>query len=495
MNELRLIILIPLLFASIIPFVSEHRRRQIRLFGRYRRWLRRVDLYLKFDKNDSGYQFMSIISNDISLGVDGISILLIVLTSMLTPICILIGWHSVTKRIKEYLIFLLRMESMIIIVFSVIDIWLFYIFFESVLIPMYLIIGIWGAREEKKMAAYQFFMYTLIGSLLMLLAIVWIYVYRGTTNLLILREYRKNVSRGGIDIDMSVYQEEQKWLWLRFFASFATKVPMIPVHLWLPQAHVEAPTAGSVILAGILLKLGTYGMIRLSLTLFPEGSIYFTPLVQAMSVIGIIYASLTTIRQIDLKRIIAYSSVAHMNFVTLGVFACDPIYGESRCIGVEGATMLMISHGLISSALFIRIGVVYDRYHTRLLPYYGGLTTIMPIYSVLFIFFTFANISFPGTASFVGELLILLGVFKENRLIRCVARIGVVLGAVYSIWLRNRILYGETSKYIVIKNNYIDCTRKELAIILPLRMGTLIMGINPNILIERIHASNYYWFI
>jgi NADH-quinone oxidoreductase subunit M len=329
----------------------------------------------------------------------------------------------------------------------------------------------------------------------MLLAIVWIYVYRGTTNLLVLREYRKNVSRGGIDIDMSVYQEEQKWLWLRFFASFATKVPMIPVHLWLPQAHVEAPTAGSVILAGILLKLGTYGMIRLSLTLFPEGSIYFTPLVQAMSVIGIIYASLTTIRQIDLKRIIAYSSVAHMNFVTLGVFACDPIYGESRCIGVEGATMLMISHGLISSALFIRIGVVYDRYHTRLLPYYGGLTTIMPIYSVLFIFFTFANISFPGTASFVRELLILLGVFKENRLIRCVARIGVVLGAVYSIWLRNRILYGETSKYIVIKNNYIDCTRKELAIILPLRMGTLIMGINPNILIERIHASNNYWFI
>lgn len=360
--------------------------------------------------------------------------------------------------------------------FSVIDIWLFYIFFESVLIPMYLIIGIWGAREEKKMAAYQFFMYTLVGSLLMLLGIIWIYVNGGTTNIIIVRSLR-------------IEEWAQLWLWLRFFGSFARKVPMIPLHLWLPQAHVEAPTAGSVILAGILLKLGTYGMMRFLLRLFPEACIYFTPLVQAMSVVGIIYASLTTIRQVDLKRIIAYSSVAHMNFVTLGVFG----YRMER---IEGATLLMISHGLISSRLFRSVGVIYDRFHTRLLPYYGGLRVVMPRYRVVFVFLRFANISFPGTASFVGEILILLGRYKTNKRIRGLARLGVILGAVYSIWLRNRILFGQTSEYIRrgVGKESIDITRKERRILRPLIVGTCIMGINPEILIESIHRSHYYWY-
>jgi NADH-quinone oxidoreductase subunit M len=475
---LSILIILPLIRRLRIPFVSELRRRQIRLIRTYITWLESLNLYLKYNNENGQYQFIEKF-NGIDwfiLGIDGISILLILLTTLLRPICILIGWHSIQKNIKEYLILLLRMESMIILVFSVIDILLFYIFFESVLIPMYLIIGIWGARKEKQMAAYQFFLYTLIGSLLMLLRIIWLYINRGTTNFIILNE---------LNIFSLKYQI---WLWLRFFASFATKVPMIPLHLWLPQAHVEAPTAGSVILAGILLKLGSYGMIRFSLCLFPEASIYFTPLVYAMSLIGIIYASLTTIRQIDLKRIIAYSSVAHMNFVTIGIFT-------QTIQGVEGAIMLMISHGLISSALFISIGIIYDRFHTRLLPYYSGLRTIMPIYRIIFIFFTFANISFPGTASFIGELLILLGIFKSNIFVRCLARLGIILGAIYSIWLRNRILFGKTSEYIIRNNNYIDITRKELAIILPLIIGTLWMGINPNNIFERIHASSFYWYI
>jgi len=365
-------------------------------------------------------------------------------------------------------------------VFSVVDVLLFYIFFECVLIPMYLIIGIWGARDQKRLAAYQFFLYTLIGSLLMLLAIITLYTMTGSTDFLILLVQLEGPFGWNL-----MNESLECWLWLGFFASFATKVPMIPLHLWLPQAHVEAPTAGSVLLAGILLKLGTYGMMRFSLCLFPEASIYFTPLVYSMSLIGIIYASLTTIRQIDLKRIIAYSSVAHMNFVTIGLFT-------TTVQGLEGAVLLMISHGLISSALFISIGVIYDRFHTRLLPYYGGLTIIMPIYATIFIFFTFANISFPGTASFIGELLILLGIFNQNIFVACLATIGVVLGAIYSIWLANRILFGITSPYINVNNAYIDITRKELAIILPLIVGTLYMGIKPHFLFETIHSSIYY---
>jgi len=337
---------------------------------------------------------------------------------------------------------------------------------------MYLIIGIWGAREEKKLAAYQFFLYTLIGSLLMLIGIIWLYINTGTTNYIILREY----------IPLYVTFEYQIWLWLRFFASFATKIPMIPLHLWLPQAHVEAPTAGSVILAGILLKLGGYGMIRFLVFLLPEASIYFTPLVYAMSLIGIIYASLTTIRQVDLKRIIAYSSVAHMNFVTMGIFTRE-------FLGLEGAMLLMISHGFISSALFIRVGIIYDRFHTRLLPYYGGLTTIMPIYSRLFVFFTFANISFPGTASFIGELLILLGTFKDNVRVASLARLGVVFGAIYSIWLANRLLFGTTNVHINTQNNHLDISLKDLFTIAPLLTGTLLLGIYPNVALSALEVA------
>jgi len=350
------------------------------------------------------------------------------------------------------------------------DLLLFYIFVESVLIPMYFIIGIWSSRERKMLAAYQFFLYTLIGSLVMLLAIIWIYNQVGTTDYITLTQVKWS-------------ENAQKWLWLAFFASFAVKVTMMPVHIWLPEAHVEAPTAGSVVLAGILLKLGTYGMLRYLLVLFPYGCIYFTPLVYTMSLIAIIYASLTTIRQIDMKKIIAYSSVAHMNFVTIGMFALN-------LQGIEGSIMLMLSHGLISSALFLSIGVVYDRFHTRLLPYYGGIAIIMPLYTFLFLFFTFANMSFPGTASFVGELLILLGIFKENIFVALIASIGVILGAIYSIWLANRVLFGPY-KVSTVKES-IDVTRREFTIIAPLVIGTLFMGMYPELFLDTIHSSTIY---
>lgn len=467
------LILVPLITSLIITLLPNHTSiKQVALCGSFLTWILSLNLYLSFNKLFSGYQFIHVYFNTISLGVDGISIFLVLLTTLLIPLCLLTGWFSVTKFHKEYLISFLIMESLLILVFTVMDLLLFYIFFESVLIPMYLIIGIWGARERKILAAYQFFMYTLIGSLFMLLAIIWIYVNVGTTDYTILSQIKFD-------------EEVQKWLWIAFFLSFATKVPMIPVHIWLPEAHVEAPTAGSVVLAGILLKLGTYGMLRYSIGLFPIASTYFTPLVYTMSLIGIMYASLTTIRQIDLKKIIAYSSVAHMNYVTLGLFTMN-------LQGIEGSIMLMLSHGLISSALFLSIGVIYDRFHTRLLPYYGGLTLLMPIYSIIFLFFTFANISFPGTASFVGELLILLGIYHENPFVAILATIGVILGAVYSIWLANRILYGPYNTLLGQISSSIDVTRREFFLIFPLIIGTLVMGIYPDIFLNSIHSSTIF---
>ena len=352
-------------------------------------------------------------------------------------------------------------------VFTVLDLLVFYIFFESVLIPMFLIIGVWGARQRKIHAALQFFLYTLAGSLLLLIAILYIYNVVGTTDLQTILVYKFTF-------------EEQLFLWIAFFASFAVKVPMFPVHIWLPEAHVEAPTAGSVILAGILLKLGTYGFLRFSIPMFPEASIYYSPLVYTLSIIAIIYVSITTMRQIDLKKIIAYSSVAHMGFVTLGLFTLT-------IEGIEGSLLLMLSHGLISSALFILIGVVYDRHHTRIIKYYGGLTQTMPIYSVLFLFFTFANISLPGTSSFVAEFLILVATYKVNTIICFLAAIGTVLGAVYAIWLYNRIAFGAIKvEYI---NPYKDIDFREFNILIPIVVLVLLMGIYPSIFSEVFHIS------
>jgi proton-translocating NADH-quinone oxidoreductase chain M len=319
---------------------------------------------------------------------------------------------------------------------------------------MFLIIGVWGSRARKIRAAYFFFLYTLLGSVLMLLAVLYIYYQVGTTDYEIL-------------ITFSFSMIEQKILWLGFFASFASKIPMLPVHLWLPEAHVEAPTAGSVVLAGVLLKLGTYGFIRFSLPLFPEACFYFAPLVYTLSAIGIIYTSFTAIRQTDFKRIIAYTSVAHMNLVMLGIFSFN-------IIGIEGAILQSLSHGFVASALFLIIGVVYDRHHTRMVKYYGGLVHVMPIYIIIFLFFTMANIGLPGTSSFVGEFLILVGSFKVNTTITFLGATGMILGGCYSLWLFNRIAYGNLK--IQYCKKFIDLNLREFLTFLPLIFGTLIMG-------------------
>ena len=332
---------------------------------------------------------------------------------------------------------------------------------------MFLIIGIWGSRERKVLAAYYFFLYTLFGSVLMLLSILYIYWQVGTTDYELL-------------LSFTFSEQEQKLLWFTFFLAFASKVPMIPVHLWLPEAHVEAPTAGSVILAGVLLKLGTYGFIRFSLPLFPQASFFFTPLVYTIAATGIIYTSFTAIRQTDFKRIIAYTSIAHMNLVILGIFSFNTI-------GIEGAILQSLSHGFVASALFLVIGVVYDRYRTRIVQYYGGLASMMPIYIAIFLFFTMANISFPGTSSFVGEFLILVGSFKVNTTITFLGATSVVIGGAYSLWLFNRIAYGNLK--IQYTRLFVDLNLREFLTFLPLILGTLIIGIYPNIFLNSTNMS------
>ena len=402
-----------------------------------------------------------------TLGVDGISIFFLLLTTLLIPLCILSSWGSINYNLKEFLIAFLILDFFLIGVFCTLDLLLFYIFFESVLIPMFIIVGIWGSRERKILAAYYFFLYTLLGSVVMLLSILYIYYQVGTTDYELL-------------LTFSFSELEQKFLWFTFFLSFASKVPMVPVHLWLPEAHVEAPTAGSVILAGILLKLGSYGFIRFSLPLFPKASFFFTPLVYAVATIGIIYTSFTAIRQSDFKRIIAYTSIAHMNLVILGIFSFNTI-------GIEGALLQSLSHGFVASALFLIIGVVYDRYHTRLIQYYGGLASTMPIYSSIFLFFTMANISFPSTSSFVGEFLILAGSFKVNTTITFLGATGVVIGAAYSLWLLNRLAFGNLKTQYT--GQFLDLNKKEFIVFLPLIIGTIVVGVYPNIFLNSLHMS------
>lgn len=415
----------------------------------------------------SGYTWFSDFNLYLVFGIDGISIFFLILTTLLIPLCLITSWNSVTSNLKEFLIAFLLLDFFLIGTFCVLDLLLFYVFFESVLIPMFLIIGIWGSRERKILASYYFFLYTLLGSVMMLLSILYIFLQVGTTFYEILLVF-------------SFSELEQKLLWFTFFLAFASKVPMVPVHLWLPEAHVEAPTSGSVILAGILLKLGTYGFIRFSLPLFPFASFFFTPLVYTIALIGIIYTSFTAIRQSDFKRIVAYTSIAHMNLVILGIFSFNTI-------GLEGAILQSLSHGFVASALFLVIGVVYDRYKTRLVQYYGGLASIMPIYILIFLFFTMANISFPGTSSFVGEFLILVGSFKVNTAITFFAATSVVIGGAYSLWLFNRIAYGNLKTQYTHK--FLDLSLREFIVFLPLFLGTLIVGVYPNIFLTSIHSS------
>lgn len=472
------LILINLFSIVFLSFIPNYHVKWIRIFSltsSFFIFIWSLLLWVNFQNDSLNFQYYSKIEwlEDFNLyfafGLDGLSILFLVLSTFLFPFCILISFYSVKYRLKEFLIFLLSIELFLILIFSILDLFLFYIFFEAILIPMFFLIGIWGSRIERIYAAYQFFFYTLIGSLLMLVGVLFIYSHVGSTDYLII-------------LNSSFSETRQIFLWLSFFASFAVKIPMVPFHIWLPQAHVEAPTAGSVILAGILLKLGGYGFLRFSLSMFPEASRFFAPLVFTMSLVAIVYASLTTIRQIDLKRIIAYSSVAHMNYTTLGLF-CFNIEG------LEGSFFLMLSHGLVSSALFLSIGVIYDRYGTRIIRYFSGLTQVMPLFSFVFLFLTFSNISFPLTSGFVGEILILMGVFKLNKFAAIIASLGTVLGAVYSVWLYNRIFFSYLkSDYIEF---YSDLNRREFFIFLPLIFLIVYFGIYPNIIFDTVHITFY----
>jgi NADH-quinone oxidoreductase subunit M len=400
------------------------------------------------------------------LGVDGFSMPFVLLTTFLMPFAILASWESVGHRLKEYMVAFLVLETTMIGVFVALDLVLFYLFFEAGLIPMFLIIGIWGGAR-RVYASFKFFLYTLLGSLLMLLAIIAMYFVAGTTDIptLLTTKFAPGI---------------QTWLWLAFFASFAVKMPMWPVHTWLPDAHVEAPTAGSVILAAILLKMGGYGFIRISLPMFPEASAYFAPLVYALSVVAIVYTSLVALMQEDMKKLIAYSSVAHMGFVTMGLFTMTPQ-------GVQGALFQMISHGLISGALFLCVGVVYDRLHTREIAAYGGLVHRMPLYAVAFLIFTLGNVGLPGTAGFVGEFLTLLGAFRANPLVSFFATLGVILSAAYALWLYRRVIFGVLEKRELMAMP--DLSRRELALLVPLALLVIWYGVQPGPILDAFAAS------
>nr|YP_009944493.1 NADH dehydrogenase subunit 4 [Osmundea sinicola]QFR99787.1 NADH dehydrogenase subunit 4 [Osmundea sinicola] len=475
-NPLILISILPLVGILILLVVPSTYKNYIKLIAFSTSsfaFLVSLFIWVNFLNNTSFFQFSNTLffitqwNLTYSLGLDGISLFFLILTTFLINICILISWESINFFLKEYFICFLFLEFCLIQVFCVLDIFLFYIFFESVLIPMFLIIGVWGSRARKVRAAYQFFLYTLIGSFFTLVSIIFIYSNTGTTDLLILWFTKFNFST-------------QLILWLAFFFGFAVKIPMVPMHIWLPEAHAEAPTAGSVILAGILLKLGGYGFIRFSLPLFPEASVYFSPLVFLLSLVAIVYGSLTTLRQIDLKKVIAYSSISHMGFVTLGIFSLN-------AISIEGSIILMLSHGLISSAMFFCIGIIYDRFSTRILKYYSGLVQVMPLFSIFFMFFSFSNISFPGTSSFIGELMILSGLTQISFILIFFALFGVILSAGYAIWLLNRIIFSTLKIYYF--KIFQDISRREFIILINLSLLVVWIGIYPSIFLIDINFS------
>ena len=443
----------------------------VALFTSIVNFLLSIYLWFLFDPTVSNFQFVEdrkwlVGFINYKVGIDGISILFVVLTTFITPLCIISVNNTIKSRLRDFLIAILIMESFMIGVFCALDLFVFYLFFEAGLIPMFLIIGIWGG-PKRVYSAFKFFLYTLLGSVLMLVAIISIYWITGTTDVVELYEL-------GIDT------KYQNLLWLAFFSSFAVKTPMWPVHTWLPDAHVEAPTAGSVLLAAILLKMAGYGFIRFSLGLFPIASDFFTPLIYFLSVIAIIFTSLIALMQEDMKKLIAYSSVAHMGFVTLGVFTINQQ-------GIEGSIIQMISHGLVSAALFLCVGVVYDRMHSRLINSYGGIISIVPKYSVLFMIFTLAALGLPGTTGFIGEFLILMGAFKDNFLVAVIASLGVILGAAYMLWLYKRVVFGKLIDKELIKMN--DLNKSEYLILSSLAIPTIIFGFYPDPLINTIEVS------
>ena len=436
-----------------------------------------IVLVFDFDPSNPGFQFVDEApwlggGIDFRMGVDGISVLFILLTAFLTPLCILASETSIKVRKADYMIAFLLLESLMIGVFCSLDLILFYIFFEAVLIPMFIIIGVWGGAN-RVYASYKFFLYTLLGSVLMLVAILWLYAQSGvqfgnpTTDMRALK---------GLDIPGGV----QTWLWLAFFASFAVKMPMWPVHTWLPDAHVQAPTAGSVVLAAILLKMGGYGFLRFSLPMFPIGSEVLGPLVLWMSAIAIVYTSLVALVQEDMKKLIAYSSVAHMGYVTMGIFSVNQQ-------GIDGAIFQMISHGFISGALFLCVGVIYDRMHTREIDAYGGLVNRMPAYALVFMFFTMANVGLPGTSGFVGEFLTIMGTFQVNTWVAAVAASGVIFSAGYALWLYRRVVMGDLIKESL--RTITDMSGRERWIFAPLVVMTLLLGVYPALVLDIIGPS------
>lgn len=428
-------------------------------------------MWAMFDASNPGFQFVQNHKwlGDVigyRMGVDGISILFIVLTALLMPMCVLASWESIDTRVKEYLIAFLLLEFLMIGVFATLDLAMFYVFFEGGLIPMFLIIGIWGGKRRIQ-ASYKFFFYTFAGSVLMLLAIMAMYWQAGTLDIAQLLKFQFS-------------PEAQFWLWIAFFASFAVKMPMWPFHRWLPEAHVEAPTAGSVILAAILLKMGGYGFLRFSLPMFPDASAYFANFVFVLSVCAIILTSLVALVQEDIKKLIAYSSVAHMGYVTMGIFAANEL-------GIQGAIFQMISHGIVSGALFLSVGVIYDRIHTREIAAYGGLVERMPKYAFAFMVFTMANVGLPGTSGFVGEFLTLIGIFQVNTWVAFGAAFGVIFSAGYALWLYRRVIFGALEKDSL--KAILDMNPREMAVIVPLIVLTIFFGFYPAPILDATAAS------
>ena len=482
MNEIPLLSLLtflPLIGAGMILFLARGSEVDI---ARNSRWgaiwtsgvtfVVSIPLWFKFDQTSAKFQFveklewMPQFGISYHMGVDGISLLFVMLTTLLTPICILASWDSIKDRVKEFMISFLILETFMIGMFCALDLFVFYIFFEAVLIPMFIIIGVWGG-PRRVYAAFKLFLYTLLGSVLMLVAMMAMYFDAGTTDMVQLMDHSFPVSM-------------QPWLWLAFFASFAVKVPMWPVHTWLPDAHVEAPTAGSVILAGVLLKFGGYGFLRFSLPMFPDATIQFATLIFTLSIIAVIYTSLIALAQTDMKKLIAYSSIAHMGFVTAGTFTLTTQ-------GIEGAIYQMLSHGVVSAALFLIVGVVYDRIHSREISDYGGLVYRMPAYSLVFMLFMLASVGLPGTGGFVGEILVLVGLFQVNPWLAAFAATGVILSAAYMLFLYRRIIFGQLTKENLMKIK--DLNAREWAIFAPLIVLTLWMGIYPSSFLDFMHVS------
>ena len=469
------LILLPVIGSFFLVFIkpekSNNSIKYVSLFISIANLILSIYLWIIFDQNNPKFQFvesrdwMSGIIN-YKVGIDGISILFVVLTTLITPLCVISVNSTITYRLKDFLLAILLMESLMIGVFCSLDLVIFYLFFEGGLIPMFLIIGIWGG-DRRVYSAFKFFLYTLLGSVLMLVAIITIYWITGTTDV-------EQLYILGID------QKYQNLLWLAFFSSFAVKTPMWPVHTWLPDAHVEAPTAGSVLLAAILLKMAGYGFIRFSVGLFPIASDYFIPLVYTLSVIAIIYTSLVALMQEDMKKLIAYSSVAHMGFVTLGIFTMTQQ-------GIEGSIFQMISHGLVSAALFFSVGVIYERKHTRLIKNYGGLVSIIPRYAFVLMIFTLGAVGLPGTTGFIGEFLILMGTFQKNFLVAIIASIGVVLSAAYMLWMYRKVVFGKIHNKDLLGIQ--DLSSSELIVLWVLALPIVIYGFYPEPLFDTINIS------